>query len=340
MSPELHIWMPMIRGFSGGDVFVDRLAAGLRERGVTVTVEWFDRRYEGMPGLLSRKKAPVGAQVIHANGLNGFAFRHHELPLVVTEHHYVLDPAYRPYKTSLQHVYHRWVTGRASLRSMRAATALATHSEFVAATVVAACPQAKPVVIPLWVDLAQFTPAPSPSSFSSDGPLRMLFVGNTSHRKGFDVVIELAQRMGDRVEIACTGGLRGESVAGWPSNMRRTGRLSTSELVKAYQHCDVALVPSRYEGFGYAALEGMACGKPVLGFACGSIEEIVGNGTSGFLVAVDDIDGLHRHALTLANNDSLRASMGAAGRQRAAQVFTAKRGIDAYLALYASAMSA
>ncbi len=28
--------------------------------------------------------------------------------------------------------------------------------------------------------------------------------------------------------------------------------------------------------------------------------------------------------------------MGAAGRQRAAQVFTAKRGIDAYLALYAS----
>lgn len=339
MSSPLHVWMPMIRGFSGGDVFVERLAAGLRASGVIVTVDWFDRRYEGMPGLLSRKAAPEGAQVIHANGLNGFAFRHHNLPLVVTEHHYVLDPGYRPYKSHLQHVYHRWVTGLASLRSMRAATVLATHSQFVASTVVAACPGIAPVVIPLWVDLDEFSPATSSARMRSGGPLRMIFVGNTSRRKGFDVVINLARRLGDSVEIACTGGLRGESVAGWPPNMRRLGRLSNPELVDAYRRSDVALVPSRYEGFGYAALEGMACGKPVLGFACGSVEEIVEDGVSGFLTAVDDIEGLVHHARELAESPSLRERMGAAGRLRAEQDFTVERGVAAYIDVYKSLAS-
>lgn len=332
MNAPLHVWMPTIRGYSGGDVFVDRLAAGLRERGVTVTVEWFDRRYEFAPGLLSRRRPPAGATVIHANGLDGFAFRNDGLPLVVTEHHYVLDPGYRPYKSFVQDVYHRLVTGRASLRSMRAADVLTTHSQFVASTASAACPGVEPVVIPLWVDLAQFSPGLESSR--PDGPLRLFFVGNTSRRKGFDAAVALARRMGHAVQIICTGGLRGGADRGLPDNIRFVGRLSAEGLVDAYRQCDAALVPSRYEGFGYAALEGMACGKPVLGFACGSVEEIVETGTSGFLVAVDDLDGLQRHAVELATDGSLRERMGKAARARAAQVFTAERGIDAYMDVY------
>lgn len=338
MSQPLHVWMPTIRGYSGGDVFVERLATGLRTRGVTVTVEWFDRRYEFAPGLLARRKAPEGATVIHANGLDGFAFRHHGLPLVVTEHHYVLDPGYRPYKSFAQHAYHRLVTGRASLQSMRAATVLTTHSQFVARVARAACPGATPVVIPLWVDLDQFSPG-SPVA-ASERPLQLLFVGNTSRRKGFDAAVELARRMGDSVEIVCTGGLRGGADRGLPTNIRFVGRLSTPELVEAYRRCDVALVPSRYEGFGYAALEGMACGKPVLGFACGSVEEIVEHGISGFLVDVDDIDGLQRHAQQLAADRGLRERMGESGRSRATNVFTEERGGGAYLAVYRQLVAA
>ncbi|UPG84813.1 glycosyltransferase family 4 protein [Luteibacter aegosomatis] len=329
--------MPNVKGNSGSDVFVERLAAGLRRRGVTVTVDWFGRAYEGFPGLLSRVKAPPSADIIHANGLNAFPFRHHGLPLVVTEHHYVLDPAYRPYKSALQHVYHQMVTGRASRRSMRAADALATPSAFVAASIVSACPRVRPTAIPLWVDLEEFRPMPA--RVAPGTPLRMFFVGNTSRRKGFDLVVELARRMCGSAEFVCTGGLRGEKVADLPTNLRLTGRLSREELVEAYRSCDVVFVPSRYEGFGYAALEGMACGKPVLGFACGSIEEIVEDGISGFLLPVDDIDGLHRRALELAADPSLRKRMGQAGRSRAESVFPVERGIDAYLALYASVLS-
>ncbi|KAG9556646.1 hypothetical protein KCV01_g22044, partial [Aureobasidium melanogenum] len=327
--------MPTIHGHSGGDVFVRRLADGLRERGVTVTVDWFDQRYEYAPGLLSRHKAPPGAQVIHTNGLNGYAFARHGLPLVVTEHHYVLDPAYRPHKSWLQHVYHLGVTGRASLRSMRAATVLTTHSRFVAGTVIEACPSARPVVIPLWVDLDTFSPVSTPRR---EGPFRFLFVGNASRRKGFDVVLALAARLGKDVEIACTGGLRGADGDSLPSNVRLLGRLSEGELVQAYRDCDAALVPSRYEGFGYSALEGMACGRPVLGFACGSVEEIVEDGKQGFLLAVNDIDGLEHRARELVAAPDLVARLGHAGRLRAEQVFTARQGVDAYLAAYDSAL--
>lgn len=332
MSKPLHVWMPTIRGHSGGDVFVDRLADGLRAKGVRVTVEWFDQRYEFAPGLLSWRAAPSDATIIHANGLDGFAFRRHGLPLVVTEHHYVLDPGYRPYKSLAQAAYQRLVTGRASLRSMRTATVLTTHSQFVARSVRAACPRVQPVVIPLWVDLHEFSPGPVRAG--AHGPLRMLFVGNTSRRKGFDAAVALARRMGDAVEIVCTGGLRGGGERGLPTNMRFLGRLSSAGLIQAYRECDVALVPSRYEGFGYAALEGMACGKPVLGFACGSVEEIVDDGVSGYLTMVDDLEALHRKAIVLASDATLRERMGNAGRLRASQSFTVDRGVNAYMEVY------
>ncbi len=328
----MHVWMPTIRGHSGSDVFVERLVAGLRLRGVNVTVEWFDRRYEFMPSILSSRRAPDGANVIHVNGLNGFAFRNHGLPLVVTEHHFVLDPGYRPYKSFLQHVYHRLVTGRASIRSMKAADALVVHSRFVAETLRAAGTHLEPTVAPLWVDLEHFVPGPPQSP--AGGKMRLLFVGNTSRRKGFDVVVELARRLGDTVSISCTGGLRGQGGDGLPENIRFLGRLSDADLVAAYQDTDVALVPSRYEGFGYAALEGMACGKPVLGFACGSVEEIVDDGRSGLLYRVDDVDGLERGARELALAPARRIEMGAAGRSDAERRFSPGIGIDTYLSVY------
>ena len=338
MTGRLHVWMPTIRGYSGGDVFVERLASGLRGRGGTVTVDWFDRRYEGMPGLLSRKRVPEGVNLIHANGLDGFAFRRHEQPLVVTEHHYVLDPAYRPHKSALQHFYHRAVTGRASLRSMHAADAITTHSAFVASTVVAACPLAKPVVIPLWVDLDVFSPRLG--GRPNGAPFSLLFVGNTSRRKGFDVVVALARRLDGVAQIRCTGGLRGGNGSTLPANMSFLGRLSPAELVAAYQACDAALVPSRYEGFGYSALEAMACARPVVGFACGSVEEIVEDGKSGFLVPVDDVDGLEQRIRKLVADGALARRMGEAGRDRAERVFSADRGIDAYIDVYGNALRA
>lgn len=40
----------------------------------------------------------------------------------------------------------------------------------------------------------------------------------------------------------------------------------SAQMSGVYQSVDAALVPTRYEEFGYVALEAMACGLPVVGF--------------------------------------------------------------------------
>ena len=90
------------------------------------------RSFNSRPGRLRRSKPPASANVVHANALSAFAFANHGLPMVVTEHHYVLDPAYRPYTTFLQFLYHRLVIGPSLAKSFHVADILTTHSQFTA----------------------------------------------------------------------------------------------------------------------------------------------------------------------------------------------------------------
>ncbi|MBB3225429.1 glycosyltransferase involved in cell wall biosynthesis [Luteibacter sp. Sphag1AF] len=335
----MHVWIPSLRAGSGADVFVERLADGLRDAGVDVTVDWFDARYEFFPQALARAaKRPAGADLVHANAGYAFAFRRFGLPLVVTEHHYVLDPNYRPYKSFAQAVYHRAWLGHFLHASYRAADVLTTDSEFTARALVAAMPSLKPKVIGLWADYERFSPGER-TPRDANAPFRLLFVGNDSRRKGADLLAPLAQSLGDAFEIVCTAGLRGLDDASSVRNVRRLGRLSPEALVQAYRDCDALLFPSRYEGFGYSALEAMACARPVVGFACGAVDEVVANGHSGVLVPVDDLPALTAAIQALASDSPRCAVLAAAGRLRAVDVFSEDQGVQAYIGLYQALLS-
>jgi glycosyltransferase involved in cell wall biosynthesis len=53
--------------------------------------------------------------------------------------------------------------------------------------------------------------------------------------------------------------------------------------------CDLLVVSSRAETFGLAALEALACGKPVVATRCGGPEDLVVDDTLGRLVPVGDV---------------------------------------------------
>lgn len=336
-SEKLHIWFPAVRAGSGADVFTMRLSAALARRGVETTVTWFPHWSELTPDVLSFVKPPAGADVIHANSAYAFAFKRNETPLVVTEHHYTLDPAYRPYKSIAQNFYHEALVGRYLRRSYAAADAITTDSLFTAKVLAEHAGVRVTRTIPLWADYDEFSPLDGPQRVARENAnFRLLFVGNSSRRKGADIIPSLARRLGDGFEICCTAGLRQHRHAEQVDNLSVLGRLTPRQLVQEYRKCDAVLVPSRYEGFGYSALEAMACAKPVVGFRCGAIEEVVAETRTGLLCDIDDMDALEANCRLLANNHAEVERLGLAGRERATTNFAESKAIDSYLEIYQS----
>lgn len=328
----MRVWFPAIRAGSGSDVYTERLVAALRGQGVDARLQWFDHRYEIFPGLLGKIKPPGGTDVIHANSWNGFAFARAGLPLVVTAFHCVYRCGYPEWKTRAQAFYHDLWIGRYERRSFARAAAV------VAMTPSAADDFQKRFTLPQlalahgWVDTETFKPATDATI--ADGTVRILIVGNNSKRKGMDLLPQLQNHLGSEFSITVVGGLRaGRSDVYAGATYRR--RLSESELVREYQRADLVVSMSRYEGFGYTALEAMACAKPVVAFAATGIRDVVHDGESGVLVPIDDVEAMAEACIRLAADRVLMRQYGARGVFLAREVYGKDRALSNYLDLYA-----
>jgi glycosyltransferase involved in cell wall biosynthesis len=87
---------------------------------------------------------------------------------------------------------------------------------------------------------------------------------------------------------------------------------------------DVVVCSSSFESYGMVNVEAMASGKPVVSTRRGGPSETVADGETGFLVDAGDADALARNVITLLRDPDLRERMGAAGRARVEQRFSAQ----------------
>ncbi len=85
---------------------------------------------------------------------------------------------------------------------------------------------------------------------------------------------------------------------------------------------DFLVMPSNWEGFGYAAVEAMAAGKAVVASHVSSLPEIVDDHRTGLLVPPRSPERLADAMVTLVDNPELRDSMGMAGARKVESVFT------------------
>lgn len=330
----VNIWLPYLRTGSGTDVYTEALARVLVSAGHNAVCTPFSRRWQYFPWPLRLLPAPPGTEIILANSWNGFAFGRQASKLVVVEHHCVLDPAYAPYRSRAQALFHECFVRGFEKASLKRADMVVAVSAYTAASIRAALCAAQTTVILNGVDTDFFCPAPTTPTAGGDRAVRLLFVGNLIRRKGADMLPRIMARLGPGFELHYTLGLRStDPYAGLP-NMRPLGRLAPEELRNAYRAADILLFPTRFEGFGYAAAEAMACGTPVVASASSSLPEIVEDGVTGRLCPVDDCEAFASAVRELAgDSDELRA-MGRNARAAAVAKFGLDRWTSEYVAVF------
>jgi glycosyltransferase involved in cell wall biosynthesis len=111
-------------------------------------------------------------------------------------------------------------------------------------------------------------------------------------------------------------------------------RMDVPRLVHAF---DVFALSSISEGLPLVVPEAMAAALPIVSTAVGGIPDVVQDGVTGLLVPVDE-RALGDALNALANDRARARAMGKAARELALARYSAERMVDAYLALYASAI--
>lgn len=93
--------------------------------------------------------------------------------------------------------------------------------------------------------------------------------------------------------------------------------VSDERIVELYSQCEVACVPSLYEGFSLPAIEAMSSGACLVATTGGALPEVVGrDNDTALLCPPGDANALAAKITTALDDRELRQRIGAAGRQR------------------------
>jgi len=127
------------------------------------------------------------------------------------------------------------------------------------------------------------------------GPLRLLFVGGVSVRKGAPWLIEALKELEGQVVCRFAGpvepALRQMYGAGLPDNVELLGPLSSVDVDRELAAADVFCLPSLEEGFPLSVLEAMAAGLACVVTPAAS-GGVVRDGKNGVLVPSMDVRAL------------------------------------------------
>jgi glycosyltransferase involved in cell wall biosynthesis len=163
-----------------------------------------------------------------------------------------------------------------------------------------------------------------------------LAAGRLAPEKGLETAVEASARAGVPLKVAGDGPLRPalrRLIAARHAPVELLGRVDEAELARLRRGAALALVPTRgAESFGFAALEAMGAGLPVVATRAGALPEIVGEERC---VPRDDPDALAAAMRALWDDPDRRRNEGDALIERARERFSETRFRDGLLDLYA-----
>ena len=162
-------------------------------------------------------------------------------------------------------------------------------------------------VVPSGLPLAQFTFLPPGSRPESD-PLRLLFVGRLTRKKGIDLALRCVGLM-QQSAVACTLDVLGDGPEfaharrlaldlGLAQSVVFHGAVAGAVVRDYLAQCHIVLVPSlsgpdgNLEGIPNVAKEAMAAGAIVVASTHSGLPELIEDGRTGFLFAEADLHAM------------------------------------------------
>lgn len=305
-----------------------------------------------MPAMLLRLIRGGNFDVIHAHGYlhlsSNFSAMQRRLggcPLVLTSHGAMLE--YRGWKGSVERLYHRTL-GKWTLRTVDRVIALTgTQADIL---VRLGADPGRVIVVPLWMDLSEFSTQSDAEGFRLSHNLVdrkvVLFVGGLQPRKGLRYLIDAAKDITERATIVIVGDEQ-PTYAGSRQVLQEQvrelnldgkvlflGNIARDRLGTVYSAADVFVLPSLAEGLPTVLLEAMSFGSCVVATDIPGNRDLVKDGINGTLVEARNPAALVEKIDLLLADDQLRARLGAQARRDIEENYSSRVVVGRVLDVY------
>jgi glycosyltransferase involved in cell wall biosynthesis len=305
---------------SGGYLYDRKLVDYLREQGDTVEIislPW--RNYAAHLTDNFHFRLPNGLELLIQDELNhpsliASNLQPHPYPVISLVHHLRCSEKRHP----LPNAIYRWI----ETRYLRSVDGFIFNSETTRANVESIAGRNLPHVVahpPADKFSTQITKQ-QVEERAAAGPLRILFLGNVIQRKGMHTLLEAVRIAHREVTLDVAGSLETDPPYaekmqqavlefGLSSRITFHDSVSDQRLRSLLGAAHLLAVPSSYEGYGIAYLEGMGFGLPAIGTDAGAAREVIREGKTGFLISPEDAGKLANHLDRLAGDRTLLVEM-------------------------------
>jgi len=164
----------------------------------------------------------------------------------------------------------------------------------------------KIVVLPL----AYERPSSPPERTRGRAPLRVLYLGGLTLRKGIQYVVQAAAQLpAIEFHVAGPSGLSAAALRSFPANLRLHGYVPRVQTAALFRNADLFIQPTLSDGFAITQLEAMGRGLPVI--ATPNCGRVVTDGYNGYVVPIRSADALVEAIDRLDRDRELLASLAA-----------------------------
>jgi starch synthase len=153
-------------------------------------------------------------------------------------------------------------------------------------------------------------------------PLRVLFVGSLTQRKGISYLFEAIEKAGKAVTLTIIGRKVGSSrlLDKYCATHRWISSLPNGEILAEMRQHDVFVFPSLFEGMALVTGEALSQGLPVITTPNSGGADILRDGVDGWIVPIRDPEAITARLMQLHDDRALLKQMSDSAREQAEQL--------------------